>query len=100
LSSSSHFPLVPYSSHGKPGGVAARARQAVDEAGVNRIRDLREHDRHFAGRLLHRRHRTGTGSLDDVWRERDQFRRVSASAIDIRRTEPIVDLQVATLGPA
>jgi hypothetical protein len=33
----------------------------------------------------------GTGSLDDVRRERDQFRRVSASAIDIRRTKPVFD---------
>ena len=33
------------------GGVAARPRQAIDEAGADRIGDDREHDRHGAGRL-------------------------------------------------
>ena len=36
---------------GKTGDVAARPRQARDEAGADRIRGLREHDRHGAGRL-------------------------------------------------
>ena len=36
---------------GKTRGVAARTRQAVDEAGADRIGGLREHDRHGAGRL-------------------------------------------------
>ena len=39
LSSSSHFPLMLYSNAVKPGGVAARPRQAVDEAGADRIGD-------------------------------------------------------------
>ena len=51
LSSSSHFPLMPYSNCDKAGGVAARPRQAIDEAGADRIGDDREHDRHGAGRL-------------------------------------------------
>ena len=37
------------------GGVAARPRQALDEAGADRIGDIREHDRHGAGRLQQRR---------------------------------------------
>ena len=35
----------------KTGGVAARPRQAVDEAGADRIEGLREHDRHGAASL-------------------------------------------------
>ena len=64
LSNSSHFPLMPYSNSSETGGVAARPRQALDEAGADRIGDVREHDRHGAGRLLQRpprssRHRPG-----------------------------------------
>ena len=39
LSSSSHFPPMPYSNRGKAGGIAARPRQAVDKAGADRIGD-------------------------------------------------------------
>jgi hypothetical protein len=35
----------------KAGGVAARPRQAIDEAGADRISDKREYYRHGAGRL-------------------------------------------------
>ena len=51
LSSSSHFPLNAVFEQAKSGGVAARPRQALDEAGADRIGDLHEHDRHGAGRL-------------------------------------------------
>ena len=52
------FPAHAVFEQGKTGGVAARPRQAVDEAGADRIGDRREHDRHGAGRLQHGRHRT------------------------------------------
>jgi len=52
------------------GGVAARPRQAVDEAGGDRIADDREHDRHGAGRLQQRPHGCGAMGQDDVRRER------------------------------
>ncbi len=48
LSTSSHFPLVAYSNQV---GVATRPRQAIDEAGADRIGDDREHDRHGTGHL-------------------------------------------------
>ena len=38
------------------GGVTARPRQAIDEAGADWIDNDREHDRHVAGRLLQRAH--------------------------------------------
>ena len=55
LSSSSHFAAMPYRV-GKAGGIAARVRQAVDEAGTDRVGDDGEHDRNGARRLQQRRH--------------------------------------------
>ena len=48
--------LQPFPAHAvfetdETGDVAARPRQAVDKAGPDRIGDVREHDRHGAGRL-------------------------------------------------
>jgi hypothetical protein len=63
----------------KSSGVAARPRQAVNEAGADRIASNREHDRHGAGRLQQRSHGRGAMGQDDVRRERGQFRRVSAN---------------------
>src|SRR5262245_42601048 len=51
LSNSGHFPLKLYSNERNPGGVAAWSRQTLDEAGSDRIRGRREHDRHRAGQL-------------------------------------------------
>ena len=61
---------------------------------------LHEHDRHGAGRLLQRRHDRAASGQDDVRRERDQFRRVSADAFGIARAPAIVDPHVAAVGPA
>ena len=55
LSSSSHFPPMLIFERHEPGGVAARPRQAVDEAGADWIDDIK-HDRHGAGRLQQRPH--------------------------------------------
>ena len=83
------------------GGVAARPRQAVDEAGADRIGDDdREHDRHGAGRLQQRRHGRGAMGQNDVRRERDQFRRVSANVGGIGCGPAGVDPHVAADGPA
>ena len=84
----------------EPGGVAARPRQAIDEAGGDRIGDGREHDRHRAGRLQQRRHGRGAVGKDDIGRERRQFRRVSANVVGIGRGPAGVDPHVAADGPA
>ena len=65
----------PFTSHTEleihePSGIATWPRQAVDEAGSDRIADDREHDRHGAGRLQQRRHGRGPMGQDDVRRER------------------------------
>ena len=95
LSNSSHFPLMPYSNH-ETGGVAARPRQAIDEAGADRIGD--------------RANTIGTVRVaccsgpdravghDDVRRERDQLRHVvgecvvspPAQRVSIRTLRPMV----------
>ncbi len=97
--------LQPFPAHAvferhETGGVAARPRQAVDEAGGDRIGDDREHDRHGAGRLQQRPHGRGAMGQDDVRRERGQFRRVSANFGGIGRGPAGVDPHVAADGPA
>ena len=91
---------MPYSKRGKAGGIAARPRQAVDQAGPNRIGDVREHDRHSAGCLQQRRHSRAASGQDDVWRERDQFRRVFAGVVGTACAPAILDLQIVSDGPA
>ena len=76
--------LQPFPAHAvfgshEAGGIAARSRQAVDEAGADRIAGDWEHDRDGAGRLQQRPHGPGAVGQDDVRRERGQFRRVSAN---------------------
>ena len=100
LSSSSLFPLMLYSDSHETGDVAAWSRQAVDEAGADRIADDREHDRHGAGRLQQRPHGRAAMGQDDVRRERGQFRRVSANFGGIGRGPADVDPHVAADGPA
>ena len=56
--------LKPFSGHAvferdEPGDVAARPREALDEAGADRIGDDREHDRHGARRLQQWPHAAG-----------------------------------------
>src|SRR5262249_48369584 len=86
--------------YGKTSDVAARSRQAIDEASADRIRRLREYDRHAARRLQQRRYDRAASSQDDVWRQRDQFRRIFAKAVGIAGPPARVNLQVAALGPA
>src|SRR5262249_37528560 len=83
----------------KTGGVAPRPRQAFDEAGPNRIRGPRKHDWHGASRLQQRRYYRASASQDDVRRERDQFRRISAEQFGIARAPTILDPHVAADGP-
>jgi hypothetical protein len=100
LSSSSHFPPDAVFEIGKTGGVAARPSQAVDEAGTDRVRSQREHDRYGTGCLQQRAHGPAANGQDGVRRERHQFRRVTANALGIARAPSNVDPQVAAVGPA
>ena len=59
-----------------------------------------EHDRHGAGRLLATAPRSRCHGQDDVRRERNQFRRVSANAVGITPAPTSVDPHVAAVDPA
>jgi hypothetical protein len=83
----------------KTGGVAAGARQAVDEAGTDRIDDIHEHDRHAAGRLLQLGQGRGAIDQDHVRRKRDQLRRVSAIALGVSCGPASVDPDIAPNDP-
>src|SRR5262245_48459802 len=67
--------LQPFDGHakfgrGEPGGVAARARQAIDNTCPDRIRDQYEHNRHCACCLLHRSDAPWGRCQDDIRCER------------------------------
>src|SRR5262249_48922752 len=81
-------------------GVAAGSGQAIDEAGADRIGDAREHDRQRAGDTLQGGYAQGAACQDDIRRERNQFRRVSALAVDIVRAPAGVDPHIAAVVPA
>src|SRR6516165_4597029 len=83
----------------KAGGVAARPRQTIDEAGADWIAGGREHDRHCPGRLEHWPRSTAHGQ-DDIRRERDQFRRVFARVFDSACGPAIISPHVAAIDPA
>src|SRR5262245_43770502 len=85
---------------GKAGGVAARTRQAVDEAGADRVGDKREHDRNGPGRLQQRRYGTARLRQDDLWGERDQVRRVPTQVVGISTSKAVLDPDVVADGPA
>ena len=94
------FPAQAEFERHESGGVAARPRQAVDEAGAHWIDDDREHDRHGASRLEQRPHGRGALGQNDIRRERDQFRRVSAKVDGTGSGPARVDPHVAADGPA
>src|SRR5262249_57765824 len=52
------------------------------------------------GRLLQCNHYGAGVGKDDIWRERDQLRRVAANLVGIARGPANFEAQVAALGPA
>src|SRR5262249_30937025 len=74
--------------------------KAIDEAGADWVDDIHEYDRHSGRRLLQRRHCRARGGQDDIRCEREQFRRVPATAVGIDRAPTVVDPHVTTGGPA
>ena len=84
----------------KSGRVAARARQAGDEAGADRIGNKHEYDRHRAGCLQQRCHAGSASCQYDIRSERDQFGGVTADAVGIARSPAMFYLKVLAYGPA
>jgi hypothetical protein len=89
----------PIFERGEAGGVAARAGQALHEAGADRVRDEREHDRHMARHLEQFRQRRRPSGQDHVGRQCNELRRKFAGIGDIGGAPSIVDLQVAAFAP-
>ena len=85
---------------GKSGGVAAGPRQARNQAAADRVDDIREHDRHAAGRFLQRAHRRVTQGHDGVRCERDQFGSDRAVAVDVAGSPAVIDAHIAADDPA
>jgi hypothetical protein len=83
------------------GGVAAGPRQALDEAGADRVYEDHEHDRHGAGHFQQRCHRRRARSgQDDMRRESGQFGRLLAKDIGVRRGPAGIDPHVTAVDPA
>jgi hypothetical protein len=81
------------------GDVAARLRQAVYEAGTDRISDGCEHDWHRAGYLQQRPHGGSARGQDDIGSESSQFGRVPADGVGIGRGPAGVNLNVSADDP-
>src|SRR6516162_4288696 len=82
------------------GGIAARLRQTIDEAGTDWIGYDREHHRHGVRRLKYRSCRKAASGHDHVRRERDQFFGLFATGGGIAPSKAVVDPYVAALRPA
>src|SRR5262249_48214720 len=84
----------------EPSRVAARPRQAVDEAGTDRIGYDREHNRHAASDLQQRPRRRAAGGEDDLRLESGELGRISACDLVIAAGPPVFDLDILPDGPA
>src|SRR5262249_40867380 len=84
---------------GKPGGVAARTRQARNESLADGIGDVDKHDRYDAGCLLRRRQSGRAPREDDIRSETNQFGRIGHQPSDITGGPTLVDAQVAAFRP-
>ena len=100
LSSSSHFPLVEIFKVSKARDVSTWPRQAIDEAGTDRIDDRSEYNRHCAGCLEQRPYRRAADPKITSGARRDQFGCVSAQIVGIACGPADVDPHVAAVGPA
>ena len=84
----------------KSRGVAARARQALDEAAADRIGDVYEHDWDRPSHLQQGFKGRGARSQDGVWCECHQFGHIFASVTGLAFGPASVDPNVAVDGPA
>ena len=85
---------------GEAGDVAARTRQARDDALSDRIVEQAKTIGNGAGRLLEGRdHRRAAGD-DEVGRRRRQLRDIGLNASDVAAGKSMLDLDVAALHPS
>ena len=84
----------------KPGGIAARPRQAVDIAGAHRVGDGGEHNRDGACELQQRPHGGTAVGDDDVGRERNQVGGALAERVRVAGVPAVFHPDIAADGPA
>src|SRR6516164_9966602 len=99
LSSSSHFALSPYSNEVNPVALPpGRAKLSTKPAptGSGTITNTIVH---AARDLQHRRRPRIAGDEDDIRRERDQFRRISAKTIGLAASPAGLDVHIAPDSP-
>src|SRR5262249_37592441 len=78
----------------KTGSVAARPGEGFDKASAHRVGDQHEHNRYGTSRLQQRPRAWTADSEDDVGRECNQFRRVSANALGVTRAPADVNANI------
>ena len=100
LSSSSHFPLMPYSNWTNPVALPPGRAKLATKPAADRIGNKHEYDRHRAGCLQQRCHAGSASGQYDIRSERDQFGGVSADAVGIARSPAMFYLKVLAYGPA
>ena len=84
----------------KSGGVAARPRQARDQAAGYGVAGTREHDRYGSAGPLQRVRDHTASSQDDVRRELHQFRGILSIELAIAQAPANIDPHVAAHRPA
>src|SRR5262245_54819401 len=84
----------------KAGGIAARLRQASNQARSDGIGNDYKHNWHGASYLVQPLHGRAAYCQNDIWRKCDQLFRFSASFFDITSAPAIVEPNVTSVRPA
>src|SRR5262249_37850919 len=84
----------------EPRGVAAWARQALEDASANRIGEICEYDGNGASCLLHRRDRAAAHGYDHDFFDRNQFARILTTPLDPASAKQLTDLPISSDCPA
>jgi hypothetical protein len=100
LSSATPFPADAVFECREARRVAARSRQAGNEAGTDRVYHSDKHDRHRARRPLQRGYDAAGRSQDHIRCERDQLSGISAIPFGVAGTPANIDARVTPVGPA
>ena len=85
---------------GKAGGVAARARQALDVAAPDGVGDLHEYDRYVAGLLQRQGRGCAASGHDEVWREGNELRGVATHPAGIPARPTELDPHITAVSPS
>ena len=79
--------------------IPARAGQARNQAGADRVADVRKYDRDRPRLPLDGCRRRGRACQDDIRLQADQLPRERSYPIDVSARPPKINLHVAAVGP-